>query len=299
MKNLNNKQFYIRAAFWIFIFAASFCLGTFIPDGYDWIHYYKPGVLHPVWTPWSKAIVNFLSPLGYGFVFALSVIGITARTLKYNKSPYPLILVFLSLPTLWVFFMGNLDGLILFGMLIMPVGIPLVLMKPQLAAFTLLASRKWLVAGTVWVVVSLLIWDFWPKRFLMVTSAAWKSEWVQDISLFPWGLLIGLPLLYFSRGDQDLLMAAGSFMTPHLFPYHFIILMPSIARMRPLWMIITFLVSWTPLLANWLGPGAWHFGNLIGICCWIGVYLNKSVKNPGKVTRFNDLFGSNNSSAQA
>ena len=181
----------------------------------------------------------------------------------------------------------------------MPVGIPLVLMKPQLAAFALLASRKWLIAGAVWLAISLVIWGFWLERFLMVTSSEWKTEWVQDISLFPWGLLIGLPLLYFSRGDQDMLMAAGSLMTPHLFPYHYIILMPSIARMKPLWMIITFMVSWTPLLANWLGPSAWHFGNLIGICCWIGVYLNKCTKNPGKITIFNDLFGSRNSGTQA
>lgn len=77
----------------------------------------------------------------------------------------------------------------------------------------------------------------------------------QDISLFPWGVLIAAPLMWFSRGDEDLLMAAGSFATPHLFPCHFIVLMPSLARMSRPWMLGTWLLCWTPLLANWLGPG--------------------------------------------
>jgi hypothetical protein len=287
---IHEKRFFSKAAFWVAIFIITFALGTQLPEGFDWVHYYKPGILHPLWTPWSKAIVNALSPFSYGFVFALSVIGIAARTIKCNKSPLPLILVFLSLPTLWVFYMGNLDGLILFGMLIMPVGIPLVLMKPQLAAFSLLASRKWFIAGIIWFALSLVIWGFWLDRFFIVTSSSWKSEWIQDITLFPWGILLGLPLLYFSRGDQDLLMSAGSFLTPHLFPYHFIILMPSIARMKPIWMIITFVISWTPLLANWLGPEAWHFGNLIGLSCWFGVFLNKKNRIPKPIHHISDLF---------
>ena len=107
----------------------------------------------------------------------------------------------------------------------------------------------------------------------MVMTPAWKAEWTQDITLFPWGLLPGLVLLWFSRGDEDLLMAAGSLMTPHLFPYHFIVLMPALARMTWPWMLLTFFVSWTPLLANWFGPQAWRFGNLMSLCFWFGIYL--------------------------
>jgi len=70
-------------------------------------------------------------------------------------------------------------------------------------------------------------------------------------------------------------MAAGSFATPHLFPYHFIVLMPSLARMQTRWMVATWLLLWMPLLANWLGPVAWHFGHLAAAAFWIGIYRNR------------------------
>ena len=109
----------------------------------------------------------------------------------------------------------------------------------------------------------------------MALQPEWKVEWAQDIALFPWGLLITIPLLWLSKGDEDMLMAAGSFGTPHLFPYHFILLMPALGRMNKKWMILSWLISWTPLLSNWLGPKAWHFGNLIGVFVWAGIFFSE------------------------
>jgi hypothetical protein len=292
-KYLTKEKFIPRiknAGLYLVLFILLYGIGSLIPEGFDWIHYYKAGRLHPIWTPWSMWIIKILAPCGFGLVFALSAIGIGVRSVRYNRSPFPLALAILSLPTLWVIYMGNLDGLVLLGMLIMPVGIPLVLMKPQVSAFSLLARKDWLLVGILWVLLSLILWGFWPKNLLMVTTSDWKAEWTQDISIFPWGILLGLPLLWFSRGDQDLLMAAGSLMTPHLFPYHFIILMPSLGRMRWYWMLITWAISWTPLLANWLGPTAWHFGNLMSLCFWFGIYLNKKKTKPAPIKSLQDLF---------
>ncbi len=90
----------------------------------------------------------------------------------------------------------------------------------------------------------------------------------------PLGAILALPLLWFSRGDEDLLMAAGSFMTPHLFPYHFYLLMPALGRMKTGWMLLTWLLSWSPLLANWLGNIGWHAGNLFALVLWLGIYFS-------------------------
>ena len=54
-------------------------------------------------------------------------------------------------------------------------------------------------------------------------------------------------MLWLGRGDEDMLMAAGSFITPHVFPYHFALIMPAIARMSKFWAILTWLVSFSPL----------------------------------------------------
>lgn len=256
----------------VVLFFTLYILGYFLPIGWDWEHFFGIGVLPSFWMPWTQPLVGWLN---LPAVFALSVMGLGLRAYRYRPSPLAIILALISLPTLWVFFLGNLDGLVLIGFLLLPFGVPLVLIKPQIAAFALLANRRWIVAGIVWGLLSLIIWGLWPLHLNVFFQPSWRAEWQQDITLFPWGLLIALPLLWFSRGDEDMLMAAGSFGTPHLFPYHFIVLMPALARVSWPWMLLIWLTSWTPLLANWFGPGAWHFGNLIGLFFWIALYRSK------------------------
>ncbi len=186
---------------WVGLFILFYLIGLFIPEGFDWKMYFSQGLIHPIWTPWTKYLLQVVN---FPLVVAITLFSISFRAFRYNKSPIPIALAILSLPTIWVLFMGNLDGLVLLGLLVLPLGVPLALMKPQLSAFALLAKKNFLIAGIIWGVISLLIWGLWPLNFLMALSPGWKLEWVQDISLFPWGLLIMFPLLWFSRGDEDL-----------------------------------------------------------------------------------------------
>jgi len=276
-----RAQFVKNALLAVAIFFAFYIMGLFIPEGYDWKVYFSQEKIPPIWTPWTLVVIRLINwPVLIGF----TGLALVWRIRKYSHSVIPVLFVILSLPTFWVVFMGNLDGLVLLGLILLPLGVPLALMKPQVAAFALLARKNTLIAGVIWGVLSVIIWGFWPLNFLMVFNPAWKIEWTQDISLFPWGLILALPLLWFSRHDEDLLMAAGSLATPHLFPYHFILLMPSLARMKWPWFLATWLISWTPLLANWLGPNGWHFGNLMSIFFWCGIYFSRKSPVMKKIT---------------
>ncbi len=261
------RQNYKSILAWSGLFVLLYGAGSVVPAGFDWSVYFSKGTLHPIWTPWTYSILSFLN---WPLVVALTVWSVIFRTHQYSKSPWPALLAVFSLPTLWVIFMGNLDGLILFGLICLPWGVPLALIKPQVSIFALFARKSSLIAAAIFGVITLLIWGFWPQRFLMVLTPEWKVEWSQDISLFPWGLIIALPLLWLSRKDEDLLMVAGSFATPHLFPYHYILVMPALARMTKPWMIVVWLLSWTPLLANWLGDAGWHMGNVFAAVFWLG-----------------------------
>lgn len=260
-----------QAALLAALYLALYAIGTRLPPGFDWNILLRQGV-PAFWMPWTEPILAVLS---LPSLFALTLIGVGVRTRRCGPSPIALALALVSLPTLWVLFLGNLDGLAVLGLVLLPWAVPLVLLKPQVASFALLSRPNRMVAAAVWLAVSLLLWGPWPLQWSELMEPGWRAEWVQDISLFPWGLLVALPLLWFSRGDDDLLMAAGSLGTPHLFPYHFIVLMPALARMKPGWMVATWLISWTPLLANWLGPAAWHFGNLLSVFFWVGIYLSR------------------------
>lgn len=263
-----------------FIFIAFYILALRIPEGFDWRNFFSQGKIPTLWTPWAGIVVKFLnSPL----LIAITLTSVVVRSYHYNHSLWPVVLACVSLPTIWLVFLGNLDGIVLLGLLILPWGAPLVLLKPQIAAFSLLAKKSSLISGAVWFVISIIIWGFWPLNFLAITKPGWSTEWVQDITLFPWGLLIAIPLLWLSRKDEDLLMIAGSFATPHLFPYHFVLVMPALGKMNKRWMLAAWLLSWSPLLANWLGNPAWHFGNLFAFVMWCGIYFShRSIRSAGQ-----------------
>jgi len=218
--------------------------------------------------------------MNWPFVVALTLTSPVYRTYNYKNSSIPVALAILSLPTLWVLYMGNIDGFVIVGLILLPWEAPLALMKPQIAGFALLARKSSIIVGVIWILISFVIWGFWPSRFLLVLTSDWKAVWTQEISLFRWGLLVALPLMWFSHGDEDLLMAAGSLVTPHLYPYHFIVLMPALGRM-----ILTWLLTRMPLSAEWVGDIGWHAGNLVSLCFWFGIYLNKDSMSKNAVTK--------------
>lgn len=260
----------------VVMWAFFYFVGTLIPVGYDWKCCYGPRQLPPFFMPWTYFVLDFVNPPA---LFALMILAIILRIRSYRGPIWSMALACLSLPVLWVLFKVDLEGVILMGLILLPIGVPLALLKPQLAAFALLANRRSMVAGVVWGLLSFVIWGFWPLTFMGIGSPEWHVAWPQDISLFPWGLIIALPLLWLSRGDSDMLMAAGSLGTPHLFPYHFAILMPALGRMSKPWALLAWALGWTPLLANYLGPAAWHFGNLLGLAIWLGLSRSRRAQH--------------------
>jgi len=60
------------------------------------------------------------------------------------------------------------------------------------------------------------------------------------------------------------------------FPYHFILLAPALARMRPGWMILTWVIGMAVLpAANTFGDWAWHVANLMSLSFWAGIYFSR------------------------
>lgn len=255
------------------VFAILYVVGGAVPVGFDWKCCFSTGNLGSFFVPWMYPIVQLFNPQS---LFAITILALVVRMWRYRARAWRIALALISLPTLWLLFLGNVDGLVMVGLLLLPVlGVPLVLVKPQVASFSLLANRRSIAATMVWVLISIVLWGPWPLNFLGVGNAAWREAWPQDITLYPWGVLIALPLLWWSRGDEDMLMAAGSLMTPHLFPYHFYVLMPALGRMNAFWTLLSWGLSFSPLLANYWGPAAWHFGNLLSLTLWAGLYVQR------------------------
>jgi hypothetical protein len=243
-------------------------VGFFIPaDGFiafDWVHVFAPGKLPPFYPPWAR----YVSCLTWPLLIGLSLAGIAIATLKRSVHPLSLIAVFFSLPVLWTVFLGQLEGLVVLGLLALPWLTPLALLKPQISVFAFGAKRSWLAAFFLWLVISVLLWGFWPERMFDVNSYYAEGRYVQDIAIGWIGIVIALPLFWFSRGDMDMLMIAGAFMTPHLIPYSMLPFAPAVARLKPLPAFAACIISWLPFSANWLGPAGWWLGWLYVLWLW-------------------------------
>jgi hypothetical protein len=153
--------------------------------------------------------------------------------------------------------------------------VPVALVKPQLTAFAMLSRKSWTLTSFGWLLISIVIWGLWLPNLLLRVSPGLKAAQPQDIALFPWSLVVALPLLWLGRGDPDLMMAGGSFALPSVHPYHYTVLMPALARLPIVLRLLCWLCSFLPLTANYFGPTWWLTGNVFPLLLWMCLFWQR------------------------
>jgi len=265
-KKYSFKQQLILFSVLTVLFSAG---GFFIPAdgfiGFDWIHFFESVSLPTFYPPWAKL---FIAPLTWPILIGFTLSSFTVAVLNRAVHPVSAIACYFSLPLLWTLFLGQVDGLLILGLLGFPWLTPIALIKPQVTIFAFLARRSYLVGLIVCLLLSFLIWGLWPLDMFSVWTIHEEGKYVNDIALGLWGLPIALLLLWFSRGDMDMLMAAGVFATPYLLPYNLIPLVPAIARLNPFAAVFACFLSWLPFSANWIEKG-WYLGWFFILWIWI------------------------------
>lgn len=252
-------------------------LGLFLPPGgllgYDWIHFFSTpeqeyGLSY--YPPW----IQYVSYLTWPGLIGLTFTGLALALYQRRASLPVMAIAFFTLPTLWIIFLGQVDGLIVFGLTGLPWLVPFVTIKPHVGYLACLASKKNLVSLLIWLAISVIIWGPWPLNMLTIGNFTVLKE-PHDISLLPWSLPLVLVLGWLSRGDEDMLMLAGTFALPYLHSYHYFVVLPAMARVT-LWVaVLAAVISWLPLLANWFGPWAWQLGHLFPLILWLNLYLKR------------------------
>lgn len=179
--------------------------------------------------------------------------GISPRSLA-GEALAAAFLALLTPPTLIMMWTANVEAVALWGWLIMPLGIPLLLLKPHLGAWVVLSRRSWVLWTLLFGIASLVLWPSWP--FHLMNTVAGRA---QHPAAFGWAslgwpiLLIGVVLLIWTPADDLLLMAAGSFLSPALMPQHFVLLLPALGRVRGWRRLALWAASWllaVPLMFN-------------------------------------------------
>jgi len=265
--------FVLMTAFFT-LFGKFFPVGGMI--GFDWVNFFGQGRVPPFYPPWTTEIVNLLS---WPILIAITIAGFAIAALKRTIHPISLAVSFFCLPLLWTLFLGQLEGIVLAGLSWMPWLIPLTLIKPQISIFAFGARKQYLVIALLFLALSFVIWGFWPIRTLNVESFYSEGRYEQNIGIGLWGIPIALIAFWLSRGDMDMLMLSGCLVLPHLIPYNLLPVSPAIARIRPFPAIVAVILSWTPLLANSIGPIGWWFGWLYILWLWIILAINRYPQN--------------------
>lgn len=262
----------------VLLFVVCVVLFALLPVGgsafYDWrLFFDNPATIPDYYPPWT-AMVSWL-PLPV--VLALTVTAFFVAARQQARSVVSAACVALCLPLFWTLFLGQIDGLALWGVILLPYAVPLALMKPHLAAFALLARKQWVIAGALFILATIAIWGPWPLK--LWTCNTDPAQWPQDIALGLWGLPIFALLVWqMPRDDPYWWMLAGAFVTPRLIPYNLLPLYPAAARLPWPWALAVALTSWLPFAANWVGDWGWYLGWVSVVLLGVGMWVNRSWK---------------------
>jgi len=241
--------------------------------GFDWTYYFSLGVERTgleYYAPWV-VMVRLLSWPG---LIGATFTGLALALYQRRASLLAGAASFLTLPVLWVVFLGQIDGLVVMGLSGLPWLVPLATIKPSAGYFAFLADRKRLLTLIGWVGLSSLVWGFWPRHLLSIAGYAGQPD-PTNISLWPWSAPVGLAMLYASRGDPDMLMLAGTMLLPYQHTYNNIVIVPAMARVPRRVALLAAAISWLPLVSNWLGPAWWYCAHLFPLLLWLSLFLGR------------------------
>jgi hypothetical protein len=214
---------------------------AYLPPAVDWDRHYVPavqalvagrspyagtGFVNPPWT--LLPLLPFAADVTAGraglFVLSLAVYAVVA--VRWGASPVALGLFLVSPTVLHTLLNGNLEWLVLLGLLLPPRwGLFLVLVKPQVGAGVAVwwVAEAWREGGwsemiriispvTAALATSLVVFGLWPLR-----AAGHPGQW-WNASLWPWGLPLGGGLLTYGVWKRDVraALAAAPFCSPYV-----------------------------------------------------------------------------------
>jgi hypothetical protein len=231
--------------------------------GHD--YYWLVESTHGLYSPWTYVVLTpfrfFDSFVGSKILQGFTLSSVAVITYSYgratfeNRRGYAIAGVLFALlsPLPWmVLWAGQIDVLILVGVFTQPYGIPLLFAKPTFGIFSVVDNRRDLLVACGFLLVSLIIWGLWPLDTLRVAVSYSAGHliamgWLDTI---PWVVIPGLVLLLLSNRDPLRLMATGAFLFPYVAPYHFIILLPALGRVKGFAQFFLWLLFFLPFISG-------------------------------------------------
>jgi hypothetical protein len=218
---------------------------TYLPGERDWHVDFRPAALEMLALRTPYSVPTFYNPpwalipllplallpahLGYSILFVLGMFGFSYLAHRLGAKLLILIFVILSYPLLFSLVHGQIEWLVLIGLILPPqIGLFFILIKPQIGAVIALfwLVEAWRNGGFILVfktflpvsiafLLSFSIFGFW---FFNVENV---SSWQWNASLWPQSIPFGVAILYIAIRTRNirLAMIASPLLSPYVGPH--------------------------------------------------------------------------------
>src|SRR5262245_3433460 len=278
-KRVATRQTVFVLAGWAVVFVVAYVAMHFVSvPAADWYHDYADFAnrQYLVYPPWIAIVMWPVRSLFTQNALTLTILAYALW--RYKARPIHYALAFTAMPVYWNLWLGQTDYIPLLGMVWLPLGLPLVALKPQTAiwgafAWWLRRNDRWLIAALAagGLALSLLIYGLWPLHLsLPVTYYTGYN-----LSAWRWGGWVGGGLAViaalwatFRQRDIDASMALGALAAPYVQGNSYLLLLPAFARLSgwPLW--LAWLASWSGVIALVLGDAGRPLIAVFPVAMW-------------------------------
>ncbi|MCA9873274.1 MAG: hypothetical protein KC441_06455 [Anaerolineales bacterium] len=223
----------------IFMILSLAVFAPFIPgSGWDFLEAYRQETLTGAyggvtWNPYPAYWLFYpfaILPPTLGFL-AWNVFTAVCFIVAIYRAQARFLPFALSLPAVWIFFSGQIEGALALGLtlsltgnpLLVGLGLTLLSLKPQVGAlailFILLHRRNWrdLLVPTAVYLLSFVYWGWWIPEWVAALLASNRSAYA-SLSLFPYSLIL-LPLLWLGRSSIKVWLLVESVTMPYFAVY--------------------------------------------------------------------------------
>lgn len=242
--------------------------GVFLSSVLAFLHGENPYLIgegfRKVYEPfWTYILLSpfALLPLWPGriLLFVVSLLAFAVTAVKMGAKPWQVVLFLTSASVMGDVYDGNINWLVTLGLWMpAPIGLFFVMMKPQIgigiAIYWFYAS--WKEGGarqvfttfapiTIAYLLSFWIYGFWIKSLIgMPANPA-------NISAFPYSILFGLLVLFFSIRDrnQNLSALSGPLFAPYVTRQNYAVSLLSLFQ-YPYLFIAAWIILWIPFLID-------------------------------------------------
>ena len=254
-EKLGRWRWLVELLAWVFLFGLFYGLMLFMPTpGAD---FHPPDAPFIDYPPWITILV--LPVRSMAIAKALTLTALAFALWRAHAKPLHYLLAFTAMPLYGNLWLSQYEFIPLFGLTLLPWGLPLAITKPQVAAWGLLAwwlrhPSKLKIAGAVigGVLISFLIYGWWPLRLQTPTTI----DTIYNLSAWYWGgPLIGLIVVAaalavtWKTRDMDQAMALGALATPYIQNHSYLLLLPALTRLSGWRLFFVWLTTWLGVVA--------------------------------------------------